>query len=79
MTQATLGEVSNVICPTCHTNPVATINGRQVEECAPCYARSIHTLAMFYSDFTLFSAASNLETAIERAKLITIEEELARR
>jgi len=79
MPQFTLGTNQSVICQTCHTSPVATIDGRQVEECAPCYARSVRWLAMFFQDFTLFRAADNLDTAIEHAQLISIEEELARR
>jgi len=79
MPQFTLGTNQSVICKTCHTSPVATIDGRQVEECAPCYARSVRWLAMFFQDFTLMLAADRLDTAIELGKLISIEEELARR
>ncbi len=79
MTQITLGVNPRVICKTCHTNPVATINACQVEECAECYAISVRWLASFFQDFTLLVAADRLDTAIEQGKLISIEEELARR
>ena len=79
MAQFILGTNNSVICTTCHTNPVATVNGRQVSECAPCYARTINTLGMMFSDFTLLTAADNLERAIEESMQISVEEELARR
>jgi hypothetical protein len=79
MAQFKLGCNVSVLCPTCQTNPVATINGRQVSECAPCYARSIRLLGEYFSDLSLYIASGNLEAAIERSTTITIEEELARR
>lgn len=61
-------------CPTCETYPLAVVNGKQVDECAYCYARSVRGLSELYGDYRLNAYADRLDAAIE----ITVSEELGR-
>ena len=64
--QFTFGTNPSVICKTCDTNPVATLNGRQVDECALCYARTVRVLSEWYGDYWLNGKADDLDAAIEQ-------------
>lgn len=75
MTYPTISTNDSTICPTCQTYPLAVINGRQVDGCAYCYARSIRALSESLGDYKLNGWADILDAAIE----ISVTEELARR
>ncbi len=75
MTYPTITTNTSATCPTCHTYPLAVINGRQVDECAYCYARSVRALSEWFGDYKLNGWADILDAAIE----VNVAEELARR
>ncbi len=75
MSQLQISANVSTTCPTCQTYPLAVIDGRQVEECAYCYTRTVHQLALRFENFPLFDYAGQLDAALE----ISVAEELARR
>lgn len=75
MTCPTITHNVSTTCPTCHTFPLAVIDGCQVDECAYCYARSVRKCSDAFESIYLLGYAGQLDAAIE----ISVAEELDRR